>query len=77
MAQPRQIPSPAQTWLRALVDAEGVGPVAKRLNLSDATVARAAGGLPVQEGTVVMVEAAFQAFSATNAAQVGDLSGVK
>lgn len=59
MAQTREVPGPARAWLRQLVDSRGVTTVAKLLNMSDATVARAAGGLPVQEGTVALVEKAF------------------
>jgi hypothetical protein len=61
MARPRQIPTPARNWLRARVDADGVHPVARALDLADATVARAVGGLPVQEGTVALIEVAYRA----------------
>jgi hypothetical protein len=64
MARPRQIPDAARNWLRACVDADGVHPVARRLHMSDATVARAVGGLPVQEGTVALIEVAHQAHGA-------------
>lgn len=42
-------------FVRAFVDRSSIAGVARALRLAEATVARLAGGLPVHEGTVLVV----------------------
>jgi hypothetical protein len=63
MAQPRQLPDPIREWLRALVERDGIPAAGRALGLADATIARAAGGLVVQSGTIALIEAAYRTAS--------------
>jgi hypothetical protein len=61
MARPRILPDPVRDWLRERIERDGTVTTARSLDLADATVARAAGGLVVQAGTEAIIIAAFRA----------------
>ncbi|MCA9594093.1 MAG: hypothetical protein KC776_12305 [Myxococcales bacterium] len=56
MARPKPAPQHLRDRIRADVDAHGVRRTARRLDLSDTTIARVAGGLPVQSATIDAIE---------------------
>ncbi|HVU05222.1 MAG TPA: hypothetical protein VHE30_25915 [Polyangiaceae bacterium] len=61
MALRKQVSDEVRAWLREKIAADGVNATARSLQVADATLARAAGGLDVQRGTVAQLEAAYQA----------------
>lgn len=60
MARRRTLAEHVRDWLRLRVERDGTPATARALGLADATVARAVGGLPVQAGTVVLLETAYE-----------------
>jgi|GEM_PF-5986701 len=53
----RTVPTPPEiaAKVRAFIDADGVRPTGRRLRLADATISRLAAGLPVHEGTALVI----------------------
>jgi hypothetical protein len=60
MAKAQQLPDDIRDWLRDRVTREGIPATGRALHMADATIARAAGGLLVQAGTVALLEAAYR-----------------
>jgi hypothetical protein len=61
MAKATTLPEEIRNWLRARVERDGVTATCRAMNMAEATIARAAGGLPIQAGTVALLETAFRA----------------
>lgn len=60
MASPVRPSAEIIARVRALVDTTSLSEAGRRLRLADATVARLAGGLPVSEGTILVVASRLQ-----------------
>jgi hypothetical protein len=56
MARPARPDPVLVAGVRQLIDATSLAEAGRRLHLADATTARLAAGLPVTEGTVLVVE---------------------
>ena len=61
MAKATELPEAIRDWLRARVGRDGMPTVGRELRMADATIARAIGGLPVQAGTIALLNAAYEA----------------
>lgn len=60
MARARPVPEQIRDWLRERIARDGVSATARALDMAEATVARAAGGLDVQAGTNAVLERACE-----------------
>ncbi len=67
MARPLPPPPKTKLRVRALVDEHGVRRTARALDVSDTTIARLAGGLPVQSTTAEAVAARLELLGAPEA----------
>lgn len=60
MARARPVPEQIRDWLHDRVSRDGVSATARALDMAEATVARAVGGMDVQAGTNAVLERAHE-----------------